>query len=140
MGKCEGWRLALIAVKSISNVSPTGLGFQAATGPANPTDFELSRHCRENPCRFQGSSLNKGVLFHRAKSVSIRDSNTDPPTHTPERTPATNQLGPVSPGGKKPTSAPAHFKVSTSEKTPHPQPNPIPRSLMLVTSYFTCPI
>ena len=64
--QAKGDWLEILSVKTIENVSPMGLGFQADTDSPNPTEFELFHLRRETPCRFLGTALNKGVVSHHA--------------------------------------------------------------------------
>ena len=60
LAKCE-W-VEVRSVKTINNVAPMGLGFQADTEAANPTDFEFFNCAAKRPACFRVPPSTKGYF------------------------------------------------------------------------------
>ena len=125
----NGGRSKIIQIKSINNVAPMGIGFQASINQGKHSEYELFHICRENPCQFKGTSLNKGAIFHHVQAVSIREiCPEDPPVKQSTPDSAPSQIsGSVVDEKKQSATTP----VKAQKKQPPIQPHVSPRSVVL---------
>ena len=133
----KGDWLKVIDTKSINNISPMGLSFQAATDPLHPSVFELFHICRDVPCKFQGSALNKGVTFYHVESVSIRENDSDAPKGPPNFAPLETQDSNIENDKSKIEPAPTKVVVSSAPKQKSAsEVDPSPRSFIFGYKLF----